>query len=392
MLSAISKGVTRISNFSFNYDCARTKEILSRLGVKIRLKGRAIVVYGKGLWGLSRPRGTLYAGESGTTARLMLGLLAAQRFDSLLDGSSFLRKRPMERVVVPLEMMGARFSNRKRLPIKVFGSPLSGIRYRMPVASAQVKSAILLAGLYADKGTTVIEGVNKSRDHTERILRLFKGRAKALKSPGNLAIPGDISSAAFFIAAAAILKGSRIVIKNVSINPTRMGFIRALKRMGARIDIKPAASGKKWEPAGNIEVRPARRLKSTIVRKREIPFLIDELPILMVCACFAEGATVIHGVGELRVKETDRIRSMIYNLGKMGASVKSAGDTLIIKGGAPLRAAAGLKSFADHRTAMSMVIAGICAAGGASTIDDIKCVNKSFPGFLPVLKSLLTYN
>jgi len=386
ILSALSEGSTEIVNFSFNYDCLRTKEILACLGVGIRLKDETVVVKGRGLWGLRKPNRRLYAGDSGTTARLMLGLLCAQRFTSVLDGSVNLRKRPMERVVVPLEKMGAKFSNREHLPIRIFGRPLSGIVYRLPVPSAQVKSAILLAGLYADKKTVVIDRF-KSRDHTERMLRLFKYRDdKRLVSPGKIVIPGDISSAAFFIAAATILRNSRLVLKNVLINPTRMGFVNVLKRMGGCINIKAVPASQNWEPVGDIEVKTAA-LRGTQVKKEEIPSLIDELPILMVCACLAEGTTVINDAGELRIKETDRIRSMIYNLSNMGAYIKAQGNRIIIKGLRPLYGAK-LKSFGDHRTAMSIIIAVLSAEGG-SVIDDVRCIDKSFPKFLSILKKLL---
>ncbi|MDD2702956.1 MAG: 3-phosphoshikimate 1-carboxyvinyltransferase, partial [Candidatus Omnitrophica bacterium] len=285
-------------------------------------------------------------------------------------------------------------------------SGLKRVSYTMPVASAQVKSALLLAGLYASGKTVVVEPVH-TRDHTERLLRLFragiavskktKGAVisirgkKELVSPGIIPVPGDISSAAFFIVLACLVPGSRIRIKNVSLNPSRMGIIGVLKRMNADIRIsKLTAKRRSWEPSGDIVVRSGS-LKGTVVKKREIPSLIDELPVLMVAACFAHGKTVLEGVGELRVKETDRIRSMTGNLKKMGAVIDiratAGGENIVIRGGNGLDGAS-VKSFGDHRTAMSLAVAGL-SARGRTRIDDVSCIDKSFPGFLRLLKEIL---
>jgi 3-phosphoshikimate 1-carboxyvinyltransferase len=285
-------------------------------------------------------------------------------------------------------------------PITIKGGALKAINYKMPVASAQVKSAILLAGLFA-KGVTRVNEPVKTRDHTERMLKSFKADIKSrdkeiilkgnreLSSPGLITVPGDISSASFFMVLAAIIPDSRIVIKNVSLNPTRAGVINVLKRMQADIKIK-VYSTKSAEPVGDIIVRTSN-LKGTVVKKAEIPTLIDELPILMVAACNAEGSTIFEGVQELRVKETDRIRSMQENLKKMGAlfmvSKGINSEKVIIKGKNKLNGSK-VKSFGDHRTAMSMVIAGLKAEGKTS-IDDVSCINKSFPEFLKTLKSII---
>jgi 3-phosphoshikimate 1-carboxyvinyltransferase len=346
----------------------------------------------------------------------MLGLLAGQGFSVLLKAGESLKKRPMLRVTGPLRLMGARIeavhlckgpAEEEYPPFRISGAGLKQVSYTMPVASAQVKSALLLAGLYASGKTVVVEPVH-TRDHTERLLRLFragiavskktKGAVisirgkKEMVSPGIIPVPGDISSAAFFIVLVSLVSGSRIRIKNVSLNPSRMGIIGVLKRMNAGIQILklPAKRRRSWEPSGDLVVRSGS-LKGTVVKKREIPLLIDELPVLMVAACFAHGETVLEGVGELRVKETDRIRSMTENLKKMGADidirVTAGGENIVIRGGNGLDGAS-VKSFGDHRTAMSLVVAGL-SARGRTRIDDVSCIDKSFPGFLRLLKKIL---
>ena len=316
----------------------------------------------------------------------------------------------MLRVTAPLRMMGAtikaKINQNKESkieeypPLTIKGGYLKPITYRMPVASAQVKSAILLAGLYAKGKTCVIERV-KTRDHTERMLRLFRADIKVnqntivikgkkeLVSPGRIFIPGDISSAVFFMVLGTILPNSRILIKDINLNPSRIGIIKVLKRMGA--DIQVLGNGAVgFEPIGDIIIKSSK-LKSTIIKKEEIPSLIDELPILMVAACFAKGESVLEGVGELRIKETDRIRSMSENLKKMGADIRvlktPKSEKIIIQGRRGLIGAA-VKSFGDHRTAMSMVVAGL-AAEGQTRIDNISCINKSFPNFLSLLKTII---
>lgn len=413
ILSAISFGKTIINNFPANDDCKATLEIFRSLGIKIKKnKTGSVIVFGKGLNGLSKPKGSLFIEESGTTFRLLLGVLAAQKFEAKLIAGKALSERPMLRVIAPLRRMGASISGKsiklkngieeEYPPVTIRGSRLRGISYNMPVASAQVKSAILLAGLHAIGETEIIEPV-KTRDHTERMLNLFKAGIKdqgnaivikggqALISPGSIYVPGDISSAAFFIVAATILKKSKISIRRVSLNPTRLGIVRVLKRMGANIEIKDKSLKLgKAEPMGDILVRSSR-LKGVKVSRKDIPSLIDELPILMVAAAYAKGKTILEGVGELRVKETDRIDSMVNNLKKMGVDIRALkvgkSENIVINGVSQLKGAK-LKSFSDHRTAMSAIIAGL-AANGKTSIDDVSCINKSFPEFLNILRSSL---
>ena len=399
ILSALAKKQTTVKNIPLNEDCLATIGAFRKLGIKIILNKAScqIVVFGRGLFGLRKPANAILIRESGTTFRLLLGVLAGQNFVTKLSAGATLSRRPMSRVIEPLKLMGAHIENP---PLTIFGQSLTGITYKLPVASAQVKSALLLAGLYAKRETKIIEPL-KTRDHTERMLRLFKANLKVqgnsvsirggreLVSPGVLSIPADISSAAFFIVAVAIIPGSKILLKNVSLNPGRAGVIKVLNRMGAGLKIvKSKAQGN--EPCGDI-LAASRALTGIKINKSEVPSLIDELPILMVAACFARRSSVFEGVGELRVKETDRIKSMISNLTKMGAKIKvvksGADENIVIEGVRELRGAK-LSSFGDHRTAMSVIIAGL-AACGESSIDDVSCINKSFPGFLKTLNSLI---
>lgn len=410
ILSAVSSGQTIIENFPDNQDCFYTLSAFKQLGIKIKKKGRKVIVSGKGLYGLKKPDDALFLGESGTTLRLLLGLLAGQDFKVKLTAAPSLAQRPMRRVTIPLRKMGAvikaQVTRRKAQveeypPMVIEGGNLKAIQYKLPVASAQVKSALLLAGLYAQGETQVIEPI-PTRDHTERMLKLFKANLKIKKnkiilrgkkelvSPGRIYIPADISSASFFMVAAAILPNSKILLEDVSLNPSRTGIIKVLKRMKVNIRvIRRKAQGAIGEPMGDIIVKSSR-LKGTTVKKREIPSLIDELPVLMVAACYAKGRSVLEGVEELRVKETDRIQAMLVNLKKMGAEIKAVksgrSERIMIKGNGALRGCR-LKSFGDHRTVMSVVIAAL-KAKGSSFIDDIGCINKSFPGFIKQLFSL----
>lgn len=417
ILSAITPAKTKIKNFPLNEDCLSTVKAFRRLGIKIpdnfkNIKDRpvALTVYGAGLNGLKKPSSDIFIGDSGTSLRVILGILAGQNFKTRLRAGKSLSLRPMSRVIIPLRMMGAKITAKRKsfeeyAPITIRGGNLKAIRYTMPVASAQVKSALLLAGLYA-KGQTVITERLKTRDHTERMLKLFKAEinikknvvslkgGKELVSPRGIYIPGDISSASFFIVSALITKKSKILLKRVSLNYSRLGILRVLKRMKAKIRlsyIKGKVPG--FEPMGDILVESSG-LKGTVVKKEEIPFLIDELPILMVAACFAEGKSIFRGVGELRVKETDRIASMTENLRKMGADIqvnKRAGlEEVIIKGGGALKGCKA-RSFGDHRTAMSMVIAGL-ASLNTTEVDDVSCINKSFPQFLTLLRNITRAN
>ncbi|MDD5730016.1 MAG: 3-phosphoshikimate 1-carboxyvinyltransferase [Candidatus Omnitrophica bacterium] len=411
ILSAIALGTTKINNFPANNDCLFTLEAFRRLGVKIKYNRQeeTLTVSGKGLSGLKAPVRPIFVGESGTTLRLLLGVLAGCGFTAKLKAAKSLSKRPMLRVTAPLRMMGAEISashlpggrTEEYPPLTIKGGGLKPISYKMPVASAQVKSAILLAALFAEGDTTVLETV-KTRDHTERLLKLFKAEVKVkgnkivvkgspkLLSPRVITVPGDISSAAFFMVLAAILPDASITIKNVSLNPSRSGVIRVLKRMGACISISAADTGfSKFEPMGSVTVKSGP-LRATVVKKEEIPSLIDELPVLMVAAANAKGRSIFEGVQELRVKETDRIESMTENLSRMGVSVKAvrtARSEKIIVEGAKQLIGTKVRSFGDHRTAMSMIIAGMNAKG-PTLIDDVGCISKSFPGFLSALKGL----
>ncbi len=404
ILSAISTGKTIIRNFPSNDDCLSTLNVFKKLGIKVVTKKDSLIVFGKGLSGLSKPKGPIFVGESGTTLRLILGILAGQDFAVRLIAGKSLTKRPMLRVTLPLRMMGAEISAKPKAqgarlldeypPITIRGGNLKGIIYKMPVASAQVKSALLLAGLFAEGVTKVIEPV-PTRDHTERMLKLFeadivvkkkeisiKGNKKLI-SPGNIYVPGDISSASFFMVAGVIVSGSSIIIRNVSLNPSRMGLVNVLKRMKANITAKgQSPKAKDFEPLGDLVVKSSA-LKATVVKKEEIPSLIDELPILMVAACFAQGKTVFKGIKELRVKETDRVKSMTDNLKKMGARIrinKTAGSEDIIVYGVKRLKGCRVKSFGDHRTAMSVIVAGLNSEG-KTVLDDVSCIKKSFPNF-----------
>ena len=413
MLGSIAEGITEIRGFLMGEDCLRTIEAFRKMGIDIRQRTEnreqktEIAIHGKGLRGLSAPNKELYLGNSGTTMRIILGILAGQDFECTLSGDESLSKRPMKRVSEPLSLMGATITpkTKNRIPppkadpppaenIELFPPltikgkyPLKPIKYKLPVASAQVKSALLLAGLYSN-GTSEIEEPLQSRDHTERMLKEFsadiniKGSKLLIKSSkliakGFIDIPGDISSAAFFMVAAAISKSSKITIKNSGINPTRIGIIDVLKRMGAKLAITNEKRDY-FEPTADITVE-ASALKGATIEADMIPKLIDELPVIMVAAVFSKGSTVIKGASELRVKETDRIVSMLTNLKRMGADIKTEGDDIIIKGSGTLTGAE-VDSFGDHRTAMSMAVAGL-RAKGKTTILNTDCIDKSFPEF-----------
>ncbi len=417
ILSALSQGLTTIENFPANKDCIYTVSALSSYGVKIKSsltdKRKSIlklIVNGNGLYGLKPPKKKIFVGASGTTLRLLVGLASGQKFSSHFYTDSSLARRPMRRITEPLRLMGAIIksqvtSHKSQVeeypPLSVFPASLKGIKYTLPVASAQVKSAILLAGLYASGEIKIIEK-EPTRDHTERMFKFFRAELhchgknirfkarKVLVSPGRIYVPGDISSAAFFLVMATLLKRSRLVIKKVSLNPTRIGIIDVLKRMGANIKInlsKDKVSA--FEPMGDIIISSSV-LRAVRIQKEQIPALVDELPILMVAASLSKGKSVFEGVNELRVKETDRIKSMVEGLRRMGAdiSVRKSFDKEIIEiNGINCLHAANLKSYGDHRTAMSLVVAAMLAVG-VSKIDDISCVNKSFPNFLKTIIDL----
>ena len=405
MLASLSQGTTRIKNLLLSDDILRTIEAFRAMGVKISIKrgeSSTVLVQGVGMRGLKKPRKNLYLGNSGTSMRILPGILAGQDFEVVLTGDSSLSKRPMTRIALPLKKMGAAVITRhSHPPIKISGGKLKAIKYTSKIASAQVKSCILLAGLYAKGKTSVTEPVT-SRDHTERMLRQFgvgckvKGKrcevkgVTRIKSPRVLNIPGDISSAAFFIVGAILLPGAKLALKNVGLNPTRTGILDILTRMAANIKIKNKTSlVKNGEVIGNILIQSSK-LKGVSISAKEVVRAIDEIPIIMLAASLSKGKTVIKGVGELRVKETDRIKSMVTNLRKLGADIKpvktKTGEDVIIKGCSALKGGS-VSSYGDHRTAMAMLVAGLVSKGKL-TVTGLSCINKSFPGFEKDLRKL----
>lgn len=411
MLSSLCKSRTVINPFLLSDDTRATIESIKKLGAKIKIRrDGSIIVKGTGLHFPKRKKVNLYAAESGTTMRILTGLLCGQKFSVCFTAAPSLRRRPMGRIVLPLSKMNADISGVSKgsniyPPLSIAPSKrIKGGNFKLMIASAQVKSALMLASLYADSKTTITEPF-QSRDHTERMLKLFnakltkKGRTvvsypvKSLSSPGKLFIPSDFSSAAFFVVLGLILKGSELTIKNVNINPTRCGLLKVLKRMGA--DIKVLNKTSCYEPYADLRVKTSQ-LKSTEVSSGEIPLMIDEIPILCVAAAFARGKTIIKGVKELKVKETDRLNSMIYNLRKAGVNInakkyrvgnKKTWDWQISVGGGKKHRSAKFKSFGDHRTAMSLIVFAMASDEGAR-LDDIKCINKSFPEFTSIIHSL----
>jgi len=400
MIGSIAQGKTAVKNFLKGDDCLRTMEAFKEMGVDIKEeKNGLLVIEGKGLCGLKKPSKPLYLGNSGTSMRLIMGILAGQDFEAVLTGDDSLSKRPMKRVTEPLRLMGANITGKDDAnfaPITIKGGKLTSINYRLPVSSAQVKSALILAGLYADDVTRIYEPA-KSRDHTERMLKLFGAKLDVegvcvKVHPGqdffgkDIFVPGDISSAAFFIAAGVLVKGSKLLIKDVGLNPTRTGIIEILIKMGA--DIKIAnLKNEEFEPYGDLIVKSGS-LKACKIEGDLVPKAIDEFPILMVLSCFAKGVTEIKGVSELRVKETDRINSMVTNLTKMGAKIRVELDDIYIEGVDKLKAAR-VDSFKDHRTAMALAIAGL-TCDGETVIEDTECIETSFPSFEEDLKRIVT--
>lgn len=393
MISSIAKGKSSISNLLGGLDCAATTDAFRKMGISIELaKDKTGTIEGKGLRGLKEPDSVLYLGNSATTMRLLLGILAGQDFKATLSGDESLSKRPMKRVTYPLRLMGANIEgidDANLTPLTIRGGDLKPIEYKTPVASAQVKSAIIFAGLYAD-GVTKVTQPHKSRDHTERMLKLFnaelkqegfsvsvRGLAGSELTPQSIVIPGDISSAAFFITLGVLCKDSEITITSCGINPTRTGILKVLERMGASIEI--VNERKDFEPCADIVARSSS-LKATKVTEGEIPLLIDEVPLIALCATQAEGTTIIEGLKELRVKETDRVNSIVTNLKAMGADITAEGDDIIISGPTKLKGAT-VESFNDHRTAMMLTIAG-CIAKGNTMVNNTECIATSFPDFM----------
>jgi 3-phosphoshikimate 1-carboxyvinyltransferase len=392
MLAGLADSPVRIRNFLAAADCLSTVACMRALGVKIDRPGEnELIVLGNGLYGLSEPEEVLDAGNSGTTIRLLSGILAGQPFFSVLSGDGSLRRRPMARVIAPLAKMGCRIHGREQsryAPLAIVPADgIHGIDYTMPVASAQVKSALLFAGMFADGPIRITEPYI-SRDHSERMLQTFGAKVtrsgltvklspvQELSAPQTIDVPGDISSAAFWLVAATIIPGSRLRLTNVGINPTRTGILDTLRRMGADIEITAQRQAGE-EPVADLIVT-ATELTGTTVEGEIIPRLIDEIPVLAVAALFAKGRTVISGAEELRVKETDRLRAITLELTKMGARIEETADGLIIDGPQPLTAAA-CHSHDDHRMAMALAIAGL-AAGGVE-IEEAECVGISYPRF-----------
>ena len=395
MLGALAEGTTHITGFLMGEDCLSTISCFRKMGIDIEVSDEEVVVHGAGLHGLKAPTELLYTGNSGTTTRLLCGILAGQPFSSVLNGDASIQKRPMGRIIKPLRLMGADIDGKdgNLCPLTIHPAPLSGIRYELPVASAQLKSAVLLAGLFADGQTTVVEPA-ASRDHTERMLRGLGakvetvGKVITLTPPDTLRavdveVPGDISSAAYFLVAGLILPDSEIIIRNVGVNPTRTGILDALDAMGA--DIERLNERGDVEPVCDLRVRSSR-LHGTVIGGDIIPRLIDELPVLAVAAAFAEGETVIRDAQELKVKESNRIAAMTTELSRTGADVRETEDGMVICGGKPLHGADFL-SYADHRVAMSMAVCAL-ACEGSSSIDDPACVAISYPTFFDTLDSL----
>lgn len=386
MLGSLANGVTEISGFLKGADCLSTIDCFRKMGIDIDINGENVTVHGNGLRGLLKPDEMLYTGNSGTTTRLLCGILAGQNFDTSITGDASIQKRPMGRVVQPLSMMGAKIEN-EYCPLYITGTKLHGIDYKMPVASAQVKTAIILAGLYAD-GETVIHEIEKSRDHTELMLSamgadLTVDNLDITVKPTNdltavnVDVPGDISSAAFFLVLGAIMPNSQITVTNVGINPTRTGIIDVLKDMGADITLENVHTSA-GETVADITVRSSS-LKGTTVGGDIIPRLIDELPIIAVAAVFANGQTVIKDAQELKVKETNRIRAVVDEFNKCGIDITETDDGMIINGGKSIHGA-DFKTYGDHRMAMSLTVLAQLA-DGESTLDDSDCACVSYPTF-----------
>ena len=397
MFGSISKGITEIHNFLEGADCLSTISCFRNMGIDIENKHGIVTVHGKGLRGLNAPSCVLDCGNSGTTTRLISGILAPQHFDVTLTGDDSIQKRPMKRIIEPLSMMGADITSLRDngcAPLSIRGRQLHGIHYHSNVASAQVKSSILLAGLYADGETTVTEP-KLSRNHTELMLQFFGADVRtsgttatvlpAAELYGNkVQVPGDISSSVYFVAAGLIIPNSEILIRNVGINPTRDGLIRVCKAMGA--DITLLNENRDYsEPTADILVRTSN-LKRTIIEGDIIPTMIDELPTIALMACFADGTTIIRDAAELKVKESNRIAIMVQNLTAMGADVEETEDGMIIHGGNPLHGAV-IETKKDHRIAMTFAIAAL-AAEGETEILDAECVDISYPQFYRDLLSL----
>lgn len=396
MFGALAEGTTHITHFLTGADCLSTIGCFKNMGIDISANGQEVIVQGKGLHGLKEPSCALDLGNSGTTTRLISGILSGQNFSVTMDGDDSLRTRPMKRIMTPLTQMGANIESLRAngcLPLQITPSTLHGIHYDSPIASAQVKSCVLLAGMYAAGETSVTEP-NLSRNHTELMLKTFGADITSVGTTATIqpepklvgmdvVVPGDISSAAYFIAAGLLTPNSEILLKNVGINPTRAGILKVCEDMGA--DITLLNVNDFGEPTADLLVKTSS-LKGTTIGGSIIPTLIDELPMIAVMAAYADGTTIIKDAAELRVKESDRIDVVVENLTRMGADIEGTPDGMIIHGGKPLHGAQ-IDSYLDHRVAMSFAVAGTICEGDME-IKGGECVNISYPVFYQDLYSL----
>lgn len=393
MFSSLAKGISTIENFSKGADCLSTLSVFKSLGVEAQFKDeKTLLINAKNT--LAAPKEDLYCGNSGTTMRLMSGILAGQNFDSILKGDESLSKRPMDRVIKPLNLMGAKIISDGKAPLKIFGQNLHGIDYVSELASAQVKSCVLLAGLHASGKTGFTEPF-VSRSHTELMLEYLGANIlcknnkttieKSQLSPKTITVPGDISSAAFFIVAGLIVPNSEIILKNVGLNPTRTGILDVVKTMGADIEIldKKTISG---EEVGDIRVKYSE-LKGCTIEGEIIPKLIDELPVIAVLATQAQGTTIVKDAGDLRHKESDRIKAVVAELKKIGANIEETPDGFIIGGNCNLKGGCEVETYHDHRLAMSLFVAGLICQNPIS-INGFEWVNISFPEFEHLFEKL----
>jgi 3-phosphoshikimate 1-carboxyvinyltransferase len=397
LLAALAPGKSRIGGVLTSLDARSTARVLRQLGAAVSPLRPGVTATVQGRERFRRPNGPLFCGNSGTTTRLLLGLLSAHRFSATLTGDRSLRRRPMRRVTAPLAAMGARFTERNGdgLPLTVRGERLRPISYDMPVSSAQIKSAVLLAGMAGGVEVALSEPHGRSRDHTERLLRAFgygviekEGRIYFAPSgrlePFDIEVPGDPSSAAFLVGAAILAEAGELRVAGVGVNPTRTGFLEVLARMGARTQVENLST-RFGEPVGDLLVRPAR-LRATEIGAGEIPGLIDEIPLLAVLASHAAGTTTFRQVGELRVKESDRLGLMAANLRAVGAQAAVVGEDLVVEGSdRPPRGK--VQTAADHRLAMAFAVLGTLP-GSRISIDDLACAAVSFPGFPEMLRDI----
>lgn len=397
MIGSLANGITEVSNFLDGEDCMRTIDAFKSMGVTIEKNGTNLRIHGEGIKALKKPTDDLYFGNSGTTARLMLGVLAGLPFQTNVTGDESLSKRPMNRVASPLRDMGAKIDSeddKTMLPLSIVGGELSGIRYQLPVKSAQVKSAILLAGLFAENKTEVIEPT-PTRDHTEKMLTAYganidkQGLVTTITNTNSLGatkitVPGDISSAAFLLVGAAIVPDSKLTIRRVGLNETRTGIIDVFKKMGATIDVTNVSSNN-GELSGDISIA-YDNLQGVLIEGEIIPRLIDEIPIIALLATQAEGTTIIKDSEELRYKETDRIHAIIDVLTKLGASIEGTDDGMVIHGKTPLSGGT-VSSYNDHRIAMMTSIASLITSDEI-ILDDDSSINISYPGFFQDLDKL----